>query len=64
MTDHTVSTINSKKAIVGTAPWNVGIYQLNKHTAMYTLICGGSIISPNLIVSGKYYTMYVRKNGH
>jgi len=31
---------------------------------MYTLICGGSIIAPNLIVSGKNNTMYVRRNKH
>ncbi|XP_026813715.1 venom peptide isomerase heavy chain-like [Rhopalosiphum maidis] len=42
---------NAKKALVGTAPWNVGIYRLNKDTSNYDLICGGSIISPNLVVS-------------
>jgi hypothetical protein len=45
--------INGKKAVAGTAPWNVGIYQLNKDTSKYDLICGGSIIAPNLVVSGK-----------
>jgi len=43
---------NGKIAHVGTAPWNVGIYQLNKENSKYDLICGGSIITPNLIVSG------------
>jgi len=46
---------NVKKAPVGTAPWNVGIYQLNKKNSNYDLICGGSIIAPNLVVSGKSY---------
>jgi len=44
---------NGKKALVGTAPWNVGIYQLNNDNTNYELICGGSIIAPNLVISGK-----------
>jgi len=44
---------NGKKALIGTAPWNVGVYQLNKENSNYDLICGGSIIAPNLVVSGK-----------
>jgi len=44
---------NGEKAPVGTAPWNVGIYQLNKTNFNFNLFCGGSIISPNLVVSGK-----------
>jgi len=51
---------NGKKANFGTAPWNVGIYRLNKVNSNYDLICGGSIISPNLVVSGKNYAMYLR----
>ncbi len=43
---------NGKTSHVGTAPWNVGIYKFNKESFMYDLICGGSIISPNLVVSG------------
>jgi len=46
---------NGEKALVGTAPWNVGIYRLNKINSNYDLICGGSIISPNLVVSGKNF---------
>ncbi|CAH1707794.1 unnamed protein product [Aphis gossypii] len=45
---------NGKIAHVGTAPWNVGIYQLNKENSKYDLICGGSIITPNLIVSAAH----------
>ncbi|XP_025208667.1 uncharacterized protein LOC112604026 [Melanaphis sacchari] len=42
---------NDEKALVGTAPWNVGIYRLNKKNTNYDLICGGSIIAPNLVIS-------------
>ncbi|XP_016655839.1 limulus clotting factor C-like isoform X2 [Acyrthosiphon pisum] len=45
---------NGDKALVGTAPWNVGIYQLNKTDSNYDMICGGSIISPNLIISAAH----------
>ncbi|XP_060872108.1 uncharacterized protein LOC132946242 [Metopolophium dirhodum] len=39
----------------GTAPWNVGVYQFNKTISNdYDLICGGSIISPNLVVSAAH----------
>jgi len=43
-----------ENASVGTAPWNVGIYQLNKKNSNYDFICGGSIIAPNLVISGKF----------
>jgi len=46
---------NGEVALVGTAPWNVGIYKLNKTNSDYSLICGGSIIAPNLVVSGKIF---------
>ena len=40
----------------GTAPWNVGVYRFNETISNnYELICGGSIISPNLVVSGKIF---------
>ncbi|KAF0762508.1 Uncharacterized protein FWK35_00006322 [Aphis craccivora] len=45
---------NGKTSHVGTAPWNVGIYKFNKESFMYDLICGGSIISPNLVVSAAH----------
>jgi len=44
---------NGEKAIVETAPWNVGLYRFNIKNFDYNLKCGGSIISPNLVVSGK-----------
>ncbi|XP_016661869.1 uncharacterized protein LOC100160377 isoform X2 [Acyrthosiphon pisum] len=49
-----VLTKNVENATVGTAPWNVGIYQLNKKKSNHDLICGGSIISPKLVVSAAH----------
>jgi len=46
---------NGKKTPVGTSPWNVGVYKLNKTNSNYDWMCGGSIISPNLVVSGKIF---------
>jgi len=48
------------KAEYGLAPWNVGVYRKNNKNN-FDLICGGSLIAPNLVVSGKlhanvYYT--------
>lgn len=40
-----------KEAFQGSAPWNVALYQEENNG--YVLICGGSLISPLLIVSGK-----------
>jgi hypothetical protein len=44
---------NGWTANVGTAPWNVGIYRFSKESSKYNLICGRSLIAPNLVVSGK-----------
>jgi modular serine protease len=40
-------------ATYGSTPWNVGIYQKTKNN--FNLICGGTLIAPNLVVSGKLY---------
>jgi len=54
---------NGEKALVGTAPWNVGIYRLNKKNANHEMICGGSVIAPNLVISGKIVVQYnIKKN--
>ncbi|XP_060881631.1 uncharacterized protein LOC132953091 isoform X2 [Metopolophium dirhodum] len=45
---------NGEKALVGTAPWNVGIYQLKQKNYNYDLICGGSIIAPNLVITAAH----------
>lgn len=37
---------NGVMAQYGTSPWNVGVYKMND------MICGGTLISPNLIISG------------
>jgi len=52
---HQVLINNGEEAPIGTAPWNVGIYKLNTTNSNYKLICGGSIISPNLVISGKIF---------
>jgi hypothetical protein len=44
---------NGMKAHIGSAPWNAGIYQLNKESSTYDMICGGSLISSNIVISGK-----------
>lgn len=46
-------TIDAETRFIGAAPWNVGIYRLNKDHVNYDLICGGSIIAPNLVISGR-----------
>lgn len=52
------------EAQYGTAPWNVGIYRIN-HNNTYDMICGGTLIAPKLVVSGKktyiQYTMCINK---
>ncbi|XP_026815136.1 uncharacterized protein LOC113555042 isoform X2 [Rhopalosiphum maidis] len=51
---HQLLIDNGKTAHVGTAPWNVGVYRFNKENSKYDLICGGSIISPTLVVSAAH----------
>ncbi|XP_060840495.1 uncharacterized protein LOC132921475 [Rhopalosiphum padi] len=57
-TDGKILIANGTKALFGSAPWNVGIYRLNKDTSNYDLICGGSIIAPNLVVSAAHCFWY------
>ncbi|KAL4123123.1 hypothetical protein QTP88_015353 [Uroleucon formosanum] len=45
---------NGEKALIGTAPWNVGIYRLNSKNANHEMICGGSVIAPNLVISAAH----------
>jgi len=49
---------NGKTAHVRAAPWNVGVYQLDQRSSNYNLICGGSLIASNLVVSGKNCIIY------
>jgi len=38
------------------APLNVGVYQFNKNNYnYYDLICGGTIIAPNIVIPGKIF---------
>ncbi|XP_003244613.1 venom prothrombin activator notecarin-D2 [Acyrthosiphon pisum] len=47
--------MGGETAPIGTAPWNVGVYRFNtKNSNNYDLICGGSIISPILVVSAAH----------
>jgi len=48
-------------ALNGTAPWNVGVYRFNIRTSNYDWICGGSIISPNLVISGIIFVEQIKK---
>lgn len=48
---------NGAIAKYGTAPWNVGLYKLENVT--YDIICGGSLISANLVVTGKNCAIYL-----
>lgn len=51
-TPNQVLILDGVVAKYGSAPWNVGIYRKsNKNN--FSLICGGSLISTNLVVSGK-----------
>ncbi|XP_060871702.1 uncharacterized protein LOC132945906 isoform X2 [Metopolophium dirhodum] len=45
---------DGETALNGMAPWNVGVYRFNIRKSNYDLICGGSIISPNLVVSAAH----------
>lgn len=46
--------LNGKRPDYGTSPWNVGIYEKNKYTKEFdNIICGGTLISLNVVVSGK-----------
>ncbi|GLV43959.1 modular serine protease [Carabus blaptoides fortunei] len=45
-----LSLIGKPEEDTSVVPWHVGVYKGNK-TNQYTEICGGSIISPNIIVS-------------
>lgn len=48
--------VNAK---IGTAPWNVAIYenQFNDNN-VFEFICGGSLVSSNLVISGKNKRSY------
>jgi len=41
------------------ASWNAGVYRWNIITLKYDLKCGGTIISPNLVISGKNFVQRI-----
>lgn len=45
-------TVNGTQVTVGHSPWHVAIYKLSSNSS-FTLICGGTIASPVMIISGK-----------
>eukprot|EP00102_Acyrthosiphon_pisum_P020557 XP_016657767.1 PREDICTED: limulus clotting factor C-like [Acyrthosiphon pisum] len=51
---------NGQEAILGTAPWHAGVYRIVKYISNYELLCGGSIISSNLVVTAARCFWYYR----
>jgi len=51
-TPNQVLILDGSEAKYGSAPWNVGIYRRSTRNN-FNMICGGSLISTNLVVSGK-----------
>jgi hypothetical protein len=47
------------KRLIGRAPWNVGIYVKSRNNDSYVFVCGGSIIGPKQIVSGKIFAQCI-----
>lgn len=51
---------NGALAQYGTAPWNIGVYRANDNNREeYDMICGGTLISTNLAISGKNLVHYI-----
>lgn len=44
---------DGKQAELGEDPWNVAIYDVHQKPPL--LVCSGTIVSPNMIVSGMIY---------
>lgn len=51
-TPNQVLILDGIEAKYGSAPWNVGVYRKSTKNN-FNMICGGSLISTNLVVSGK-----------
>ena len=53
--DNAVTLIShGTKSKLGRHPWHVGLYKLN-NVNEFSFTCGGSIISPNLVISGIHF---------
>jgi len=48
-----VLILDGTEAKYGSAPWNVGVYRKSATRNNFNMICGGSLIATNLVVSGK-----------
>lgn len=51
-TNQNIFEKGQNEATVETAPWNVEIYTLDDSKPYYRNLCGGSIIAPNIVISG------------
>jgi len=51
-TPNQVLILDGTEAKYGSAPWNVGVYRKSTRN-IFNMICGGSLIATNLVVSGK-----------
>lgn len=49
-----LSNVNGERSKYGSAPWNIGVYKNNTETNEYDIICGGSLISSKLVISGEF----------
>lgn len=45
--------VHGSNANIGDFPWHAGIYDKEQKTGI-TQVCGGTLVLPNLIVSGAY----------
>jgi len=55
--------LNDGKVEYGTVPWSVGLYrQIKSRDGFYELICGGTLISPNKVITGMSNKTHLKKN--
>eukprot|EP00102_Acyrthosiphon_pisum_P023897 XP_016661107.1 PREDICTED: low-density lipoprotein receptor-related protein isoform X4 [Acyrthosiphon pisum] len=52
-TPNKILILNGVEAKYGSAPWNVGVYRKSNNNS-FSMICGGSLISTNLVVSAAH----------
>lgn len=48
--------LNGETTSTESMPWNVAIYKNDNNN--YKVICGGTLIAPNIVISGKNNTQY------
>lgn len=37
----------------GEDPWHVAIYRIVKRNSLHILVCGGTLVSPTIVISGE-----------